>query len=338
VSRFSGELKRSKALIVGGYFVRDARMGLALRLQPRRSIAVGARHAGWDLDRSLGYVEWVLGDYLAHGGLSPERLSGARVLEVGPGDNLGVALRLLGLGARQVVCVDRFVTARDRDQQRTINTALIEFMPEDQRARLDPVLTPAGDIRPGQDRLVLIEGMPIEDAAERLDGEFDLIVSRAVLMHVYDLDAAMKAMTRLLVPSGAMSHKVDLSDLRLFTEGGHHPLTFLTIPDRLWDRMRRNTGLPNRLLANYYRETLEAWNYEVELLISRLIGQSELETPAPAEGLGARIEQAAPLVEEIRPRLLERFRDLPVADLAAASVFVNARKPAGGSVAIGSPA
>jgi SAM-dependent methyltransferase len=309
---------------------RNAGAGARARLAPGRAVRLGARHEGFSLQQSLEYIDWVVEDYGRHGGLDAEALAGARVLELGPGDNLGVALRLLAMGAERVVCLDRFVTRRDAGQQRQINLDLAGRLPAEQRDRLEPVLSDEGEVRADQDRLVLIEGTGVEDATSELGaGSFDVIVSRAVLAHVFELERAFEAMDALLAAGGVMAHKVDLSDHRLFSDAGHNPLTYLTIPDRVYDRMRRHTGLVNRALTGDYGAQLSARGYEAELKATKLIGSdAELSSPAPVEMLGAEVDAARPLIDEIRPRLLERFAALPDEELAVSGLFIRARKPA----------
>src|SRR5882672_1715985 len=60
---------------------------------------IGATHAGLSTDQSIEYIDRVFFDYLRYGNLSPAQLVGKRILELGPGDNLGVALRFFAAGA-----------------------------------------------------------------------------------------------------------------------------------------------------------------------------------------------------------------------------------------------
>lgn len=314
---------------------RNLRMRIGLRLRPRTPVVLGARHQGFSLEQSTAYVDWVFGDYELQG-LTPERLDGARILELGPGDTLGVALRLVARGARQVVCLDRFVTARDPGQQRRIHSALREAMPAEERERLAGVVAPDGGLVPGQAAIVLIEGTGVEQADRVVSGPFDAIISRAVLAHVWDLDLAFAVMDRLLAPGGLMIHKIDLSDHLLFSEADHNPLTFLTVSDLVWDQMRSQTGLPNRALVDYYRAKLAELGYEAELLATKVTGRSDdLPSPVPAAEISAEARSAASLIEQIRPKLLRRFRGLPDEDLAIAGLFAVAVKPPAQSAAPG---
>jgi hypothetical protein len=322
-------LQSSRAAVVLLNLGRWAWQSVATRARPNRPVRQGATHVGKPLDESVSYVERVVGEYQRHAGLDPDALAAATVLELGPGDSLGVALRLLGMGATRVVSLDRFVPWRDPAQQRRINEALVSLIPEAERDRLHPVLDEDGSIRTAQDRLVLIEGTPIEDADGVLDaGSFDVLISRAVLAHVYDLDTAYGTMDRLLAAGGRMAHKVDLSDIGLFTNGGQHPLTFLTIPDPIWDRMRRYAGHSNRNLIDYHQRKLTELGYSFDIRVTRLIGGEEFE-PIEMDAVGSRLAPARALIEEIRPKLLPRYRELSDEELAIADVFIEARKPAG---------
>ncbi len=307
---------------------RNARAGFRARIRPQRAVRLGARHEGFSLEQSLNYIDWVVSDYARYGGLDDEAIAGARVLELGPGDNLGVALRLLAMGADRVVCLDRFVTWRDPAQQKQINSALVDRLPVEQRDRLQEVLGDDGAVRPGRDRLQLIEGTGVEDAAGKLGaGSFDFVISRAVLAHVFDLTSAFAAMDQLLASGGSMAHKVDLSDHRLFSDAGHNPLTYLTVSDFAYDRMRRNTGLANRALSGAYAAELAGLGYDAKLLATKVIGADELEDPAPVEQLAREVAKARPLIDEIRPRLLDRFAAMADEELAVAGIFIRARKP-----------
>jgi hypothetical protein len=145
-----------------------------------------------------------------------------------------------------------------------------------------------------------------------------------VLEHLYDLDAAFSAMDSLLRPGGLMLHKVDFRDHGMFTDGGMHPLTFLTVPERLYRAMSRHSGRPNRRLADWYRAKLDELGYEWRVLVTLPVGGDEL---VPYRESFERGPRSLELVDEIRPRLQSRFRELSDVDLATAGIFLVARKP-----------
>ena len=323
MGRLKSAAKRSKWLVCAANVVDDQRTRIASRNGAVSSTS-GSTHGEFSLDESLAYIDAVFSDYLEYGGLGADELTGASVLELGPGDNFGVALRFLGTGVASVVAMDKFASVRDTDQQREIYAALLERMGPEERSRAAAAID-LGELRFDPKRLRAIEGIAVEDAAAHLaDERFDLIVSRAVLEHLYDLDAAFAAMDELLRPCGTMLHKVDFRDHGMFTDGGMHPLTFLTVPDRIYAWMSRNSGRPNRRLADYYRAKLGELGYASRLLVTKPVDGEEL-VPHPERLEVSGATKAA--LDEIRPDLLSRYRSLPDEDLATAGIFVIARKP-----------
>ena len=70
--------------------------------------SAGHRHSNLSIKESLDYINLVFNDYKKYSGLEDEDITGKKILEIGPGDNFGVALRFLAAGAEQVCCIDKF--------------------------------------------------------------------------------------------------------------------------------------------------------------------------------------------------------------------------------------
>ncbi len=306
--------KRSRHLTIAVRIVRDRLSGIAMMRGPITK-TMGATHRTLDIDASLRYIDTAFTDYLTYGDMREEELVGMRVLELGPGDSLGVAIRFLAAGVDRVDGVDRFVTWRDPAQQVAITDALT--------ARLGKI---------GLERLDLTEGMPIEEAAVAFPaGSFDLVISRAVMEHVYDSDAALEAIDRLLCPGGRSLHKIDFEDHGLFTAGGLHPLTFLTIPERTYRLMGQNSGLPNRRLIDYYRSRMSSYGYESRIFTTHLVGRSDELQPHPETVSDEAMSDSLKLVAGIRPRLQPQFQNLSDRDLAVSGIFLASLKPETGA-------
>ena len=326
-ARLTAYAKRSRSAVIAARITKDrmAALGMRLRLPIKRQ---GATHRGLPVDRSLAYIDEVFSDYLLYGGLGEDALAGASVLELGPGDNLGVALRLIGAGAERVTTLDRFITWRDPEQQRRIHRALIASLPPQQAERAGAALSETSELGVDPSRIRVLQGVAAEDAPSSLgEAGFDLIVSRAVLEHVNDLSGAFSAMDRMLAPGGAMAHKVDLRDHGLFTHGGHNPLTFLTVGDRVYRLMGEHSGLPNRRLADSYRTEMASRGYEARFLVTHVIGHEPDIVPHPERVPETLLGPARGMIAEIRPRLLPRYRSLSDEDLATAGIFLSAAKP-----------
>ena len=310
-------VKRSVALTCLYYLVDDWR---ARRRLSRGNLATrsGTRHATLSLDDSLDYIDRVYADYLAYGGV--ERFSG-RVAEIGPGDNFGIALRMLGAGAREVHTVDRYRPLRDDARQARIHRALAE------RHGLGGLLdggTGGSEIR----GLVAHEGVPAESFFRSSGLRFDCIVSRAVLEHLYDPLAALDGMAAALAPGGTMIHRIDFRDHGMFA--GHHPLTFLTVPDAPYRAMTRASGRPNRLLLPAWRDWLERSPIAGWLRITRLVGVEDELDPAVWDDIDPEARRAAlGMVRTIRPRLVPRLAAFADQDLAVSGCVLVAGQPAG---------
>ena len=293
----------------------------------RRDGPMGATHRRFDLDGSVAYVESVYADYLGYGGIGESDLAGRAILELGPGDNLGVALCFLAAGAGDVVSTDRFVPFRDPERELQVLRALVAARSQEQAARVTSVVAGAAVDFSALPFKFLPE-TPIEDAVAALGaGRFDHIVSRAVLEHVHDLEAAFAAMDALLAPGGTMIHEVDLDDHGLFTGGGQNPLTFMTVGDRAYRWMgEESAGLPNRRRIDWYQERMRRLGFEATFRVTHTVGGGEL-IPHP---LLADWEPSAgdlTAVAAARERLLPRFRALSDRDLAIAGFMLVARKP-----------
>jgi SAM-dependent methyltransferase len=328
VQRLKAIAKRSKWLVVAVSIAKDQWARWAARRGPAPSTS-GATHESLPVDQSLAYINAVFRDYLRYGQLQCSNLRGRRILELGPGDNYGVALHFLACGAARVTLVDRFATRRDQAHQARIYQALLDSLDERRRASIGDAIRLDGGIMFDQQRLHAMEGVTVEDLEENLEpGTFDLVVSRAVLEHVADPDRAMAAIDQMLAPGGLMLHKVDFRDHGMFSTSGAHPLTFLTIPERLYRLMSRNSGRPNRRLMDWYRAKLASLDYEAQLLVTKLVGMNgEVEPHVERISLdspdGRRTRE---LVRSIRPRLRPTFRELDDVDLGVAGIFIVARK------------
>jgi SAM-dependent methyltransferase len=318
-----------KAGICARYVFRNLRATIRDHLHLREGES-GATHQSFSAAQSVEYLKHVFADYLTYGGVSNDWLQGKRVLEIGPGDNLGVALLLAASGAGQVVCLDRFETRSDPAQQRTIYETLRSSLSEDEQKRFDEALdVPGLRFRPEKVRTVI--GVPVEKADSVLEaGSFDWIISRAVLEEIpgSKLARCFAVQHRLLAPGGRLAHKIDLRDYGIFSGRGFHPLEYWTLPGWLHALMSSHEPAPNRRLASAYRSMLEDLGYRCDIFLTHLVGtEAELEPHCRDWPLDRRVEQARLLAARIRPRLAAEFRGLGDEDLMTAGIFISAQKP-----------
>lgn len=295
----------------------------------------GATHLGKSLESSVARIFAQFGDYTAYGELAPEWLAGSRVLEVGFGDNVGVALLFLAAGAGSAACLDRFYCPRDEAQQRQIYLGVrARLGSEEERRRFDDAIDLSEGVKTNPERLRELYGAGVEESDELLkDGPFDLAVSNAVVQEIYDPAPTFEALDRALAPGGLMLHKIDLTDYGIFSGAGLNPLTFLTIGEPVYRLMAASGGV-NRKTVDYYRSLLGRLGYDAKFYLTEVIGRGRRgdmheRREQPLAGIDY-TEETLALVREIRPQLIERYRHLPDEDLLVAGTFMVARKPPGG--------
>jgi SAM-dependent methyltransferase len=289
----------------------------------------GSTNDAWPLEQSLDYINRVFDDYLQCSNLSEESLPGMRILEVGPGDNLGVALKLVAAGADELVSIDKFFSLREPAKERRIYLALRDTLPSAHKARFDDAVDLADGIRFNPNKLRYVYGHGIEEAESILGNKlFDAIVSRAVLEEVEDLDAVFSMFDRLLRPGGLQIHRIDFRDYGMFSRHGHHPLEFLTIPSLIY-RYASKYPRPNRLLVDYYRRKMEQLHYDSTLLVTRVCGVEQELFPYRAS-LACGVDYGAESLAQLgamRSRLLSEYQALSDEDLMAAGIMLVANKP-----------
>lgn len=294
--------------------------------------ARGSTHRRLTLDESLNYIYQQVQDYLAYGRLTEKDFEGKSIVEVGFGDNLGVALMFLAAGATRVICVDKFFSTANQAQQRRIYQALRDSLNDDQRKTFDEAIDLSDGPKLNPKRLVSVYGVGAERLVEAVgDSQFDLIISRGALQDIPQPAAAFDEMSVVLKPGGLMLHKIDLSDQGMFRDSGMNPLTFLTIPEGLYKLMSSDSGNANRKLTGYYRRELCRRGYDTSVFYTSLIGHGgKGNLLEQCQGLDLQSPEAGvslDLVRKIRPRLAGGFRELSDEELIVDGIFLVARKP-----------
>lgn len=182
----------------------------------------------------------------------PAFLAEKTILEYGPGDLPGVAVLMVARGARKVYCVDRFRLVNLSPKNSQVVADLIDGSHGPERDRLVSCLANADDPAAGfaPDR---IEYLVRPGGLSGLRDEVDLVISRAVLEHVDNLEATFADMTAALRPGALAIHQVDLRSHGLHLS---NPLDFLSWSPVLWRLMYSEKGVPNRCRIDQYRSIL----------------------------------------------------------------------------------
>jgi hypothetical protein len=255
------------------------------------------------------------------------------VVELGPGDSLGIGLAALLSGASSYIAVD-VVRHADTERNLAVLTELVRLF--EVRATI-----PAGEefleIKPGladyafPDALLPSAAMHANLASARIEaiaaalrgsadddalvryvdpmssnriphGSASMVFSQAVLEHVDDLEGTYGACNAWLNQTGIMSHQIDLKSHGTAREWNGHWI----YPDPLWALLRgRRPYLLNRQPCGAHLERIARAGFDV--------------LAAERYRLPSRLE---------RKQLAARFRTMTEEDLGTAGVFVIARKMA----------
>jgi SAM-dependent methyltransferase len=288
----------------------------------------GSTGLSMSVEDAANYARRVVTDYITYGaGGDIERLKGKDVLEIGPGDNLGVALLLLAKGARTVTCIDGFDPNFDAKHNSKIYAAIYNGLTAEERERVQDVVTlqPDGSAAVGGDRLISRYRVPMDGVAAPLEPQsYDIIISRAVLEHLGNLELGWKNMVLCLRPDGEMWHKVDFRCHNLF--GQIHPLYFLTISDGVWNLISRPDPTLNRLRMPTYRELAARDFCDSHFYITHIAGENEFLPHVKSLIPGTHYSQRnLDGIRGIRPRLQKHFANYSDEDLLVTGVFLALR-------------
>ena len=78
----------------------------------------GSTNHRTSVDHSVNYLRQVFADFCQYGKLKTEEIEGRTVLELGPGDNVGVLLQFLAHGASRAWACDKFYSEHDKEHEK----------------------------------------------------------------------------------------------------------------------------------------------------------------------------------------------------------------------------
>jgi SAM-dependent methyltransferase len=282
----------------------------------------GTIHSRLSLNDSLDYINAVFEDYKKYAGISHFH---GHVCELGPGDNSGVALKILADGACQADLADRFYSNRNAANHTQIYQALASRTPEI-AARLSAASLEDETTFPGLTRFYGSQAAGEKFFKPRPE-VYDFILSRSVLEHVTDPQLTLKSMYQALKPGGMLIHKVDLRDHGMFTPR-HHDLKFLEIPTLVYQAMTYNSGLPNRILIDSYRTWVSCLGGTSQFLITQLAFVGPVDPHLPFEKIpSAKREAALVELEKHKTNFAHSFQKMSDTNLIVAGFFLILHKP-----------
>lgn len=246
-------------------------------------------------------------DYQQHLGFDEGQfkkfLENKHILEYGPGDLPGVAFLFYAYGAHKVTCVDRFpMVVKSQKNMEVLNNLLSNLTGDAQNrgaAAFNVNADPASGFRKATvDYLVSPNGFSgfIDDV--------DLIISRAVLEHVNDLDGTFMDMAKSMKQGSLAIHQIDFKSHGLHK---NHKLDFLAWSNLSWRLMYSQKGVPNRLRQNSYISAANKCGLKIDSLkATEMLDKNT--------------------VDVIRQDLNSKFKDLPYEDLSCLGCWMLLEK------------
>jgi SAM-dependent methyltransferase len=203
-----------------------------------------------DAEYALSYARGLIA-LMEHHGI---RIAGARVLELGPGVNLGPQLILASRGA-EVIVADPFLTVWDPDYHPALYAALAEQWSGPVDALTETIAAGSHEAR------LTTFKEPAENLASIPSGSIDFVFSNAVLEHIVDIAKVSAETARVTRAGGIASHTIDLRDHRNF----ERPLEHIIHGDRFFKALVRLIGfeIGNRLRSIEFWAAFERAGWRV---------------------------------------------------------------------------
>lgn len=284
----------------------------------------GNSHAMLSLEESVSHIECIWGWYLKYGEI--DQFHGECV-EIGPGDNAGIAMLMRHSGARSVKLLDRFRSPRNAKQQARIYQTLA------QRYGLS-YLKKGTDWQEGNISGIEWEiGVSAENffsESVQIQKKYGAIVSCAAMEHLYDPLGCLENMILCLDPGGTMVHCIDFRDHGMFTPR-YHPLRHLDVPGPIYRLMTRSTGDQNRVLLHEYRRLLEKMadiiDFQFKIYVWMLAGEPPLESFLLIGDIHSEMwQKPLSLVSKARRQFSDEFERVDDKDLAVAGICLVVKR------------
>jgi SAM-dependent methyltransferase len=200
--------------------------------------------------------------------LSAGPLTGKRVLEIGPGNEVATAVLMILEGAKEVYLVDEVNEFNSRHGRFFDRPGYIEHIrkisPKDEESEISSLEISS--------RIHIVPSYFCSDILGRFDGlKVDCIFSNNVLEHMRNLNDAFRTMRVLIKPGGTIFHRVDLSDhnyhvfngsasLKTFRE--NNELSYLRYSDKMFRMLNDAKSIPmNRALLPKYIELCSKYGF-----------------------------------------------------------------------------
>jgi SAM-dependent methyltransferase len=179
-------------------------------------------------------------------------------LEIGPGDNNGLALSLLYEGIDSIDLIDRYQNNINEDD----NIEIYKKISKNYGKNFNPIEYNL-KIKRLKSRSGLLSLSKIVNPTK-----YDLIYSVSVLEHLWPFEKNLKAMVNLCNKGGILISLVNFTDHSMFSPKFNR-FYFRKIPKFIYDPIMSPGGRPNRILPSQIEKFLIKENFDVSIHVMR---------------------------------------------------------------------
>jgi SAM-dependent methyltransferase len=284
-----------------------SRLFLPRRTKPNNERRRSTKDIDVDVEHAVDMARSIIAMVVQYSAGNPN----PRVLEIGPGSDFGAQIILAGTGAK-VTVADRFLAPWQPGYHPTFYRRLL--------AAWGAPCPPLEAVIAANDpcSAIALVAEPAEDLRSIADRSFDVVLSTAVLEHVFDLPAAIRELARVTVPGGVNSHQIDFRDHRDFAR----PLEFLLMADKEFTRLfeRRHGDFGNRWRHCEVAALLRAAGFLIEDMTPNLVAAPEY------------MASFLPKLRALRSSRFAGMDDIELAILGARFVAIRERPAFDGNV------
>lgn len=195
-------------------------------------------------------------------------VEGKRILEIGPGEELGIGLLFLGRGAAKYNAIDAHYLLKNTppDFYEVYFRIMKKEFPETNELQLRDELESFMEGSPKRLNYIYDPNFDLNVFGK---DSIDLVFSNAAVEHIADPERTVKTLNELVVPGGIaiisigfVTHTRWIMDV--------DPLNIYRYPDAIY-KMFSFSGIPNRVRPYQYRQMFEAHGWEDIHILERTV-------------------------------------------------------------------
>lgn len=283
----------------------------------------GNRFITSNTDQVIETIENVFSRYKLHGGLSEGHFINKKILEVGPGDSFGIALKLMFSGAKDVICFDKFYARRNVSLLKEVYLKMFKTQTDFSfNETFDSNLLPQKQIKYHYGKGI----EQIKTGSKYFEKEsFDYILSNQVIQEIYNPFPALKKMIKLLKKGGKMVHYIDFEPYNYFRFHLDNEYDYLTIPECQYKWMVNKRGMGNRKrITEYITFLKKEKDISFKFIVNNCFLNKEeldevIEYPNFSESTKKRYSA---IVNSQKNNFRKKYRNLPLEDFIVGNAYL----------------